>query len=134
MRHMICRSIGNSTINYSEEKLMWFWVGTANKKMSLTVAYWPAMKADSLLSIDIKPQPPEKFEYKTPIEMDNNDRSKKILKLHTYVCLNYQGTDIPALSAKVPTNACNSKYFWAKLLLLKCFERLEWKIRKCLFF
>ena len=42
------------------------------------------MKADSLLSIEIKP-PPEKFEYKTPIEMDHNNRSKTILKLHTYI-------------------------------------------------
>jgi hypothetical protein len=46
------------------------------------------MRSDSLLSIEIKSPPPEKFEYKTPIEMDHNNRSKKILKLH----LNFYST------------------------------------------
>ena len=46
------------------------------------------MRADSLLSIEIKSPPPEEFEYKTPIEMDHNNRSKTFLKLH----LNFHST------------------------------------------
>ena len=47
------------------------------------------MNADSLLSIEIKSPPPEEFEYKTPIEMDQNNRSKKFLKLHIFEFLQH---------------------------------------------
>ena len=78
------------------------------------------MKADSLLSIEIKPQPPEKFEYKTPIEMDHNDRSKTILKLHTYIWTNRAQPYQPSLQKCQPMHVIQNifgpnYFFWSAL-------------------